>query len=31
VTAKEGKKLAKEVGAKEYYELSSKNNSTFRY
>jgi len=30
VSTKEGKKLAKEVGAQEYYELSSKNNSTFR-
>lgn len=30
VTAKEGKKLAKDVGAQEYYELSSKDNSTFR-
>lgn len=31
VTSKEGKKLAKEVGAMDYYELSSKDNSTFRY
>jgi len=30
ISAKEGKKLAKDVGAQEYYELSSKDSSTFR-
>jgi len=30
VTTKEGKKLAKDCGAQEYFELSSKDNSTFR-